>query len=996
MEERSEVNPRKFFLYRRTNYLLLLIVVIIAMGAKDQVSDYFLKIDSENEKILNVLAEQNMLSQRITKLSLLIQNDLEFDTIANSRPDSLGRLLPRWKTNHEWLLEHNVKHGASDFTAEKTDSLLRLASPLVNFIYIAGMDLLAHRANSAIVDANVKIIDRYELPYHKVTDQSIRLYEMESIQRVNLLARLQLILTIVTILIMVAGFYLLVNPILDKFLIEIKERKSAELNLQETLDKLLKSDNLLRTNQTHLKSISDAIDRSALVSITDKDGIITKVNQSFCDIIGFREDELIGSTHKLISSGYHSKDFWEKFWHTISSGQSWKGEIKNKTKEGKEVWFNMVVSPVLNTDGTIREYLAIRMDLTERKIAEDRLNHLNQELQAISNANLPVSIIGTDLNGTITFFSKGAEALLGYHAFEIIGKETPAIFHLPAEVDQRGAELSDILNHRVEGFEVFIAIPTLFGYESREWTYIRKDKTKIPVQLVVSAFNGIDGRVKGYFGIAVDLSERKAAEQSIINAKEQAEAANRSKSQFLANMSHEIRTPLNSILGFSEILQDLMQDEKQKKYFRNIIANGRTLLALINDLLNMAKIDAGKLKLDYEKFDLHQLLNEVYEMFLQAVNGESVALKLEVQPNLPIAIKGDQIRLKQILVNLVGNAVKFTNDGFVRIIVNYQIAESDPQKMNLVIRVQDTGIGIAPKDQSLIFESFHQVHDTTTSSYGGTGLGLSITKRLVDLMHGSITVESQLGTGSTFTVQLPDIEIFPADAEQPMIIDSLPSELPATENPKAKIMIVDDVPGNIELVEGFLEQYPFQCIAARSGHEALNLLDKVKPDLILMDLKMPVLDGFETTKLIRQKVAYKNLPIVACTANVLGMSEVGTPFDGLIIKPFRKSVLISEIERHLKSFFPQNLLHSAEQIDLQAHYKILLSTFGNALLKMTRAIDVSAAEQLIPTLKIYIQENHITALDPILKKLESDFADFNLDAFSKDCSDLLKILSGGK
>jgi PAS domain S-box-containing protein len=817
---------------------------------------------------------------------------------------------------------------------------------------------------------------------------------MESTDRSKLLTRLQLILTIITILVMIAGFYLLVNPILDKFLIEIKERKSAEITLQDTLDKLLKSDELLRANQKDLRSISDAIDRSALVSITDKDGKIIKVNKLFCDTVGYQENELVGFTHKVINSGYHSRSFWKKFWNTISSGNSWKGEVKNKTKEGKEVWFNMVVSPILNPDGTMREYLAIRMDITKRKIAEDRFNQLNQALQAISNASLPVSIIGTDLNGTITLFSRGAEALLGYKASELIGKQTPAILHLPDEIEKRGAELSASLNRKVEGFEVFIAIPTLMGYESREWTYVRKDQTALPVQLVVSTISGGDGRINGYFGIAVDLTERKAAEQSMIDAKEQAEAANRSKSQFLANMSHEIRTPLNSILGFSEILQDLMQDEKQKKYFRNIIANGRTLLALINDLLNMAKIDAGKLKLDYEKFNLHQLLTEVYEMFLQAINGESVALKLEIQPNLPVAIKGDQIRLKQILVNLVGNAVKFTSSGFVRIIVNYQIQESDSRKMNLTIRVQDTGIGIAPKDQVLIFESFHQVHDTTTSAYGGTGLGLSITKRLVDLMHGSISVESQLGTGSIFTVQLPDIEIFPADAEQPVIIDSLPPELPASENPKAKIMIVDDVPGNIELVEGFLEQYPVQCIAARSGHEALSLLDKIKPDLILMDLKMPVLDGFETTKLIRQKDAFKTLPIVACTANVLGMSEVGAPFDGLIIKPFRKSVLISELEKHLKSFFPQLLLQGAQQIDQQAHYRILLSTFGNALLKMTRAIDVAAAEQLIPTLKIYIQENHITALDPILKRLESDFADFNLDAFSKDCSDLLRILSG--
>ena len=175
MEQAAEKNRRKFFLYRRTNYLLLLILVLIAMGAKDQISYYFLKTDSENEKILNVLEEQNMLSQRITKLSLLIQNDLEFDTIANSRPDSLGRLLPRWKSNHFWLLENNVKHSASDFTAEKTDSLLRLANPLLEQIYRAGIELLQSRKNADSVSLKVKIIDRHELPYHKVDRKSTRL-----------------------------------------------------------------------------------------------------------------------------------------------------------------------------------------------------------------------------------------------------------------------------------------------------------------------------------------------------------------------------------------------------------------------------------------------------------------------------------------------------------------------------------------------------------------------------------------------------------------------------------------------------------------------------------------------------------------------------------------------------------------------------------------------------------------------------------------------------
>ena len=320
---------------------------------------------------------------------------------------------------------------------------------------------------------------------------------MESAERAKQLTKLQLFLTIITILVMVAGFYLLVNPILDKFLTEIRERKFAEINLQETLNKLLVSDEMLRANQKELKSISDAINRSALVSITDKNAKFIKANQLFCDTFGYKENELIGFTHKVISSGYHSKSFWEKFWNTISSGSIWKGEVKNRTKDGKDVWFNMVVSPVFNSDGTIHEYLAIRMDITERKIAEDQLNRLNQELKAISNANLPVSIISTDLNGTITLFSKGAETLLGYKANELIGKQTPAIIHSAEEVQNRGEELSVSLNRKIEGFEVFVTIPTLLGYESREWTYVKKDGTQIPVQLVVSSMSGVDGKKIG-------------------------------------------------------------------------------------------------------------------------------------------------------------------------------------------------------------------------------------------------------------------------------------------------------------------------------------------------------------------------------------------------------------------------------------------------------------------------------------------------------------------
>lgn len=371
----------------------------------------------------------------------------------------------------------------------------------------------------------------------------------------------------------------------------------------------------------------------------------------------------------------------------------------------------------------------------ELQDTRQELEKLNQQMVAISEADIPVAMIISDLRGTIVHFNKGAERLLGYTAAEMVNRKPISSLHVQEEIMARTAELSAELGFNVNIANGFLTeIPNRKSFESREWTYIRKDRSTFPVQLVVSTIVDGAGQVTGYLGVAIDISERKAAEAALQFAKEQAEMANRMKSQFLANMSHEIRTPMNSILGFSDILINMVNEPQARKYLSTIAASGRTLMALINDLLDLAKIEAGKMPLRPEPVNLRLVLDEVSLMFAEELKTKGVSLVVEVASNVPEVLNLDDIRIRQMLINLGGNAVKFTQEGYIRLAVEAGPKQGD--SVPLCLTVQDTGIGISKEAQSTIFESFQQEHDATTSKYGGTGLGLTITRRLAELMGG--------------------------------------------------------------------------------------------------------------------------------------------------------------------------------------------------------------------------------------------------------------------
>jgi PAS domain S-box-containing protein len=633
-----------------------------------------------------------------------------------------------------------------------------------------------------------------------------------------------------------------------------------------------------------------------------------------------------------------------------------------------------------------------QQELRDTKV---ELEKLNQQMVAISEADIPVSMIISDLHGTIVHFSRGAERLLGYSATELVGKKPVTILHVKEEITERIIQLTELLGKEVNMSNSFITeIPSRYNYESREWTYVRKDKSTFPVQLVVSTILDGHGNITGYLGVGIDITEQKAAETALKYARDQAEKANRLKSQFLANMSHEIRTPMNSILGFSDILSKTIQEPEAKKHINAIVSSGRTLMVLINDLLDLAKIEAGKMVLKPEPVSLQLILGEIQQMFSGEAKKKNLELIVEVPEDLPATLVLDDIRLRQMLINLVGNGLKFTSAGQVKISVAFYAL--DTSSVNLQISVQDSGIGIDKADQPMVFESFEQVHDTTTSQYGGTGLGLTITKRLAELMKGKIDLESEKGMGSTFTIHLPEVQCFHAEAQE--INTSFGKDLFLKFEP-ATILAVDDVQSNLDLLITLFGNQPITFFTALDGREAVIKAETLKPDLILMDIRMPELDGIEASK--RIKSVDKFVPIIACTASLLGGEKDLDIFNAILFKPLQRSKLMETVGRFLPhreidtsaQASDRNIVPTGE-FDME-HIRSLKdkfeARFSDRIKRLLEVIDVNEMEILVIDLKEFTGAHQLESVYPLVNALTSHVEHFELDLITEDLKNLLNL-----
>jgi two-component system sensor histidine kinase EvgS len=544
---------------------------------------------------------------------------------------------------------------------------------------------------------------------------------------------------------------------------------------------------------------------------------------------------------------------------------------------------------------------------SEKRAAELLLKENKEKLQSIFSA-APVGIglitdrIFMEVNDT---FCK----MTGYSRKELIGKNSEMVYATREEYETAGIDKYRPIAEN--------------GTGSVETRFKRKDGRILNIFLSLTTLDKHD-LTKGITFTVMDITARKLAEEALrkhrdhleelINerteelskAKKEADEANRAKSEFLANMSHEIRTPMNAVLGYAELLGFMLEDKTQRDYLESIKSSGRSLLTLINDILDLSRIEAGKLELQFEFVNSQAFFSEFERIFSLRLSEKGVKFILEISSGTPSGIYIDDARLRQIILNLVGNAVKFTEKGSIRLkvyaenpqIINYSNGKAE-EFIDLIIEVTDTGIGISKEMQEEVFNPFVQGQGQNVKKYGGTGLGLAITQRLIQLMNGTIDLDSQLNKGSSFKIKIPGVSYLRDFEKRTEEIQLDPSDIVFE---KATIIIADDVEHNRSYLKDALRKTNIEIVEANDGQEALFLAKKIVPDLIITDIRMPVLDGFDLLNKLKSDEELNNIPVIAYSASVMKAQKDRirkSEFAGLLIKPVQVTELYLELMNYL-------------------------------------------------------------------------------------------------
>ena len=636
----------------------------------------------------------------------------------------------------------------------------------------------------------------------------------------------------------------------------------------------------------------------------DMDFIITSWNPAAQNLFGFTASEVIGRNAFDVFTPPSVRPEVERNWRTYLAGNDAppNGLLKGCTKSGATVvceWFN---TPLLDEQGAIVEIVSLVVDVTAKRAAEVALARAKERLDLALGAS-DVALWDWHVPSDTWHADERFHAMLGEGGNSLNSIRALRGISHPDEIAALQTQIGTLLSGQAASYKVQQRLRSGSG----EWIWIETIG-----RVVERDASGAAVRVTGTI---FNVSEHKAANQALEQARLAAEQANRAKSQFLANMSHEIRTPMNGVLGMLELLRASSLDQTQKRFAETADASARSLLGIIDDILDFSKIEAGKLDLERIAFDPAFAVGEAVAMFESRADAKGLRLHLEVADDVPPAVIGDPLRLRQVITNLVGNAIKFTAAGEVSVrLAIWQAAAADTAANGLSIGVTDTGIGMSQQVQARLFKPFAQADGSTTREYGGSGLGLVIARELVALMGGEIKLESTVGQGSTFLVRLA----LPY-AAKPEPRFAQPQSTAQTSQIRSfagsTVVLAEDNPVNRDVAEAILERFGVSVLVATNGAEAVDAVARNACDLVLMDCQMPQMDGFAATRAIRNSAAGvrqraaapgagRPLPIVALTANAMkGDRErcMAAGMDDYLAKPFSAQQLGDVLERWLGS-----------------------------------------------------------------------------------------------
>lgn len=621
-----------------------------------------------------------------------------------------------------------------------------------------------------------------------------------------------------------------------------------------------------------------ALDQTAIVSEIDAQGRISLVNDLYCKKLEKSRDELIGSPVSVDGAAF------------VPPSEIWRGAVLLESSNGGRLWLNRTIIPIYDAAGAVEKWICIDIDVSAQKLAEEELRAAYRQSEELAERHFKAildsvgdGVVIADNSGTITDVNRMMQEIFDLSRSEMVGRP---LHSLIGEVNL------PVLNDRFH--EEHLQVIDSAGEHMGK----RGDGSLFPIELALGRLEGEGPPL--FIGVVRDVTERRKSQESLRQAKEMAEAGNRAKSDFLATMSHEIRTPMNGVLGMLSLLdfEDLQPGQREKVTVAR--QSAEALLNIVDDILDFSKLEAGRIELEMTACDPSRITEAVVQVLRGKAEEKGLQVSCRISPTTPRAVFTDQARLRQILNNLIGNAIKFTPSGGVAVRVQAGDCLSD-NRVELVFEIEDTGIGIAPEAARTLFRRFHQADNSITRRFGGTGLGLAICKDLCALLGGDINVKSAPQGGSLFTFTIACDIADPAclPAESNLVADA--EDIVAL--PELRILVVDDNEINRDIVRALLQRHNHQVSVAANGLEAVDAVMRTPFDLVLMDVQMPEMDGMTATRRIRILPEPKcRMPVVAFTAHAsaaVWQECAAAGMNALATKPVRIKPLLAAMAQAL-------------------------------------------------------------------------------------------------